>query len=196
MKRQCLPIALAALSAALMLAACGGSNKPSTSTSPSSTSKGSPSSYATSQLAAAACIRKHGVPDFPDPTFGAGGAQVNLHLPAAMGSSPAFALAQTDCAKLGLELSGYAGDSVTPTAGEMGQWVAVARCMRTHGVPNFPDPTTRLPPNPATYPARYSAAFDMNGIDWAIPKSINLQAPAVKQAATACGANATALLAP
>jgi hypothetical protein len=136
------------------------------------------------------------VPDFPDPTFGGGGAQVNLHLPAAMGSSPAFALAQKDCAKLGLELAGDAGQPVKPTGGEMARWVAVARCMRAHGVPNFPDPTTSLPPSPATYPARYSAAFDMNGIDWAIPKSIDLQAPAVKHAATACGPNAASLLAP
>lgn len=195
-QRRWLPLALIAVSFALALAACGGSSKPSTSTSPSSASKGSPPSYATSQLAAAGCIRKHGVPNFPDPTFGAGGGQVNLHMPAAMESSRAFALAQKECAKVGLELAGYAGQSVKPTAGEMTQWLAVARCMRAHGMPNFPDPTTTLPPSPATYPARYSAAFDMNGIDWAIPKSINLQAPAVKQAATACGPDAASLLAP
>jgi hypothetical protein len=189
------PIALAALSSALALAACGGSSK-SSSTGPSSANKGSPSSYAKSQLAAAACIRKHGVPDFPDPTFGAGGAQVNLHMPAAMGASPAFALAQKDCAKLGLELAGYAAAQEKPTAGEMSQWLEVASCMRGHGVPNFPDPTTSLPPDPATYPSRYSAAFTINGVDWAIPKSIALQAPAVKQAAAACGPNAAALIAP
>jgi hypothetical protein len=179
-----------------MLAACGGSSKPSTSASPSSASKGSPPSYEKSQLAVAACIRKHGVPNFPDPTFGAGGAQVNLHMPAAMGDSPAFALAQKKCAKVGLELAGYAAQSVKPIAAEMAQWVSVARCMRVHGVPKFPDPTTTLPPNRATYPARYSAAFDMNGVDWAIPKSINLQAPAVKQAATACGPDAVSLISP
>lgn len=162
------------------------------SASPSSTSKGSPSAYAKSQLAVATCIRKHGVPNFPDPTFGAGGAQVNLQLPAGMESSPAFALAQKQCAKLGLELAGYAAESVKPTDAEMAQWVSVARCMRTHGVPNFPDPTTRLPPDPT----RYSAAFNMNGIDWAIPKSIDLQAPAVKHAATACGPNAVSVITP
>jgi hypothetical protein len=194
-RRRCLPTALAAFGSALVLAACGGSSKPS-GTSPSSANKGSPSSYAKSQLAAAACIRKHGVPDMPDPTFGAGGAQVNLHMPVAMGSSPAFARAQKECAKLGLELAGYAEQRAKPTAAEMSQWLAIARCMRAHGVPNFPDPVTTLPPDPATYPARYSAAFNINGVDWAIPKSIDLQAPAVKQAATACGPNATALTAP
>jgi hypothetical protein len=192
---RCLPIAFVTFSFALVLAACGGSSKPSTSTSPS-TSKGSPTSYAQSQLAAAGCIRKHGVPNFPDPTFGAGGGQVNLHMPSGMETSPAFALAQKACAKVGLELAGYAAQSVKPPAAEMAQWLAVARCMRAHGVPNFPDPTTTLPPHRATYPARYSAAFDMNGIDWAIPKSINLQAPAVKQAATVCGPDAVSLISP
>ncbi len=193
--RQGARIVLAALGAALALAGCGGSTK-SRSTSASSSDKGSPSSFAQSQLAAAKCIRSHGVPDMPDPTFGAGGAQVNLHMPADMGSSPAFAQAQKECAKLGLELAGYAAQQIMPTAGEMAQWLAVARCMRTHGVPNFPDPAKTMPPDPATYPARYSAAFNINGVDWAIPKSIDLQAPAVKQAATACGPDAAAVIGP
>jgi hypothetical protein len=132
----------------------------------------------------------------PDPTFGAGGAQVNLHMPADMGNSPAFAQAQKECAKLGLELAGYGGQSVRPDAATMAQMVTVARCMRAHGVPNFPDPATTLPPDPATYPARYSAAFNINGVDWAIPKSIDLQAPAVKQAANACGPTAEAVIGP
>jgi hypothetical protein len=191
--RQWLPIALAALSSALVLAACGGSSKPSSTSSskPSSTSsskpsKGSPPSYAKSQLAAAACIRKHGVPDFPDPTFGAGGAQVNLHAPLGMLTSPAFERAQKECAKLGLELAGYAAQSEKPSAADLARWLAVARCMRAHGVPNFPDPAKTMPPNPATYPARYTAVFNINGVLFAIPKSIDPQAPAVKRAAAAC----------
>ena len=36
----------------------------------------------------------------------------------------------------------------------------------------------------------------MNGVVWAIPKSIDLQAPAVKQAASACGSTAAAVIAP
>ncbi len=186
---------LAACSSAVALAACGGSSKPGNS-NPSSSSSGAPSSFARSQLAAAKCIRSHGVPDLPDPTFGAGGAQVNLQMPADLGSSPAFLRAQKTCAKLGLELAGNAASQVKPTAAEMSQWLAIARCMRSHGVPNFPDPAATMPPDPATYPARYSAAFNDNGVDWAIPKSIDLQAPAVKQAASACGPNAVGLIAP
>ncbi len=188
MNHRYLPIALAAVSSTLALAACGGSSKPS-STSPSSANKGTPSAFAQSQLAAAKCIRKHGVPEFPDPTFGGGGAQVNLHMPASMGNSPAFALAQKDCAKLGLELAGYAA-SQTATAADIAQALSIAQCMRTHGVPNFPDPARTMPPDPATYPARYNSVGNMNGVVWAIPKSINLEAPAVKHAAAACGGGA------
>lgn len=76
----------------LVIAGCGSSTKPS-ATSQSATasptavksparsrsaSKRSPPAYAQAQLKAAACIRSHGFPSFPDPTFGAGGAQVNL----------------------------------------------------------------------------------------------------------------------
>jgi hypothetical protein len=193
-RRRCLPIALAALSSALALAACGGSNKPS-STSTSSTNKGSPSSYAKSQLAAARCIRKHGVHNFPDPTFGAGGAQVNLHAPPGMLTSPGFELAQKACAKLGLELAGYAAASIQPSDAEIAQWLAVARCMRAHGVPNFPDPARTMPTDPATYPARYTSVGNINGVIFAIPKSINVESPAVKQAATACGPSAAAVIA-
>jgi hypothetical protein len=52
-------------------------------------------------------------------------------------TSPGFELAQKECAKLGLELAGYAPTS-TATAAEMAQALAVAKCMRAHGVPNWP----------------------------------------------------------
>lgn len=192
--RRCLPIVVAAFGSALALAACGGSSKPS-STSTSSASRGSPSAFAQSQLAAAKCIRSHGVADFPDPTFGAGGAQVNLHVPLGIMDTPAFDRAQKECAKLGLELAGYAAGSEKPPAAEMAQAVELARCMRAHEVPNFPDPTTTMPPDPASYPVRYSSVGNMNGVVWAIPKSIDLQSPAVKQAAAACGGDAAAVIA-
>jgi hypothetical protein len=184
---RCLPAALAcALTCALVLAACGGSSKPSSA----SARKGSPPSYEKAQLAAAKCIRSHGVPNVPDPTFGAGGAQVNLHAPLGMMTSAAFQLAQKECAKRGLELAGYAAMSVRPDAATMAQWLTVARCMRAHGVSHFPDPATTMPPDPATYPARYLSVGDMNGVIFAIPKSIDPHAPAVKNAAAACNGQA------
>jgi hypothetical protein len=61
-------------------------------------------------------------------------------------TSPGFELAQRECAKLGLELAGYTPAS-TATAAEMAQALAVARCMRAHGVADWPDPTTTMPSN-------------------------------------------------
>jgi hypothetical protein len=52
-------------------------------------------------LKRATCIRSHGFPNCPDPTFGAGGAQVNLSTSTNMTSS-GFMLAVSECAKLGL----------------------------------------------------------------------------------------------
>jgi hypothetical protein len=71
-----------------VIAGCG-SSKPS-----SAVAKGPNKSRALSFMQAnmqwAICIRSHGVLNFPDPTFGAGGAQVNLSTPAGMLTSPAF----------------------------------------------------------------------------------------------------------
>ncbi len=130
------------------------------------------------------------MPDFPDPTFGAGGAQVNLQTPRGMLTSAAFEVAQRECAKRGLELAGYVASREQPSGVIMAQTLAIARCMRAHGVPNFPDPARNYPANPD----RYSSVAKMNGVVWAIPKSIDLQAPAVKQAATACGPDAAAVI--
>ena len=197
--RHRLPIALVVVSGVLVIAGCGSASKPSgasksattpssaskRATTSSSASKRSPPSYANSQLAAAKCIRSHGVPNFPDPTFGAGGAQVNLQTPAGMLRSPGFELAQKECAKLGLELAGYAPTS-TATAAEMAQALAVAKCMRAHGVPNWPDPTKTMPSNLNGYGVQSAVPGPPGGPIFVIPKSIEIAAPAVKQAASAC----------
>jgi hypothetical protein len=130
------------------------------------------------------------VPDFPDPSFGAGGAQVNLQTPRGMLTSAGFEVAQRKCAKRGLELAGYIASQEKPSAATMARMLAIAKCMRAQGVPNFPDPA-RTPANPA----RYSSVAKMNGVVWAIPKSVNLEAPAVRRAASACGSTATAVIA-
>lgn len=132
------------LAASPLLAACGGSH---------SGSGGSPSpggATSASAVAYSACIRQHGVPDYPDPN----------------GSGQ---LAKTDAQQLGVSNSRYqAAEHVCkhllPTGGTRPQQEhqcmqdgdcsaamvqqmltadrKLARCMRGHGVPNFPDPTT------------------------------------------------------
>ena len=100
-------------------------------------------------------------------------------------TSPGFELAERQCAKLGLDLAGYAPTS-TATAAEMAQALAVAKCMRAHGVPNWPDPTKTMPSNPNGDGVTDAVPGPPGGPIFVIPKSIDIESPAVKQAATAC----------
>jgi hypothetical protein len=99
-------------------------------------------------------MRSHGVPNFPDPSTGSGGGlQIQQSHRAGSGSSltvngvsvssPAFHSAMEACQKV-LPNGGH------PTAAQTAQAraaaLAMSRCMRSHGVPNFPDPTFRSGP--------------------------------------------------
>jgi hypothetical protein len=149
LRRHGLSTAALAAAAVIALAGCGGS--------PSSTgSGGSPrgSRSSPSAVAYSACMRSHGVPNFPDPDsngtipkgtaqqFGVGQAQ--------------YQTAQTACAHL-LPNSGGVGQSVIQRA--MNGMRSFAQCMRSHGVSSWPDPTT----DRAGYPAFYlQGKIDMN----------------------------------
>jgi hypothetical protein len=56
-------------------------------------------------IANARCIRRHGVPSFPDPIFGSGGA-IGVGVLPNEGSSPAFKGAQKACEHVGIPLPG------------------------------------------------------------------------------------------
>jgi hypothetical protein len=185
--RACLLIAAAVVSAAVV-AGCGGSSpNPTTASGGSTGSKSSaasasssgPSAGAPGALAFARCMRANGVPNFPDPTPGGGFA-----FQAAV-SSPALKGAQAKCQKL---LPGGGppgpGSKTHPSAQTLGKLLKIAECMRTHGVPQFPDPRTSVPSNPV-------GIREITDFDDAIllfPSTINMQAPAYRQALSACGA--------
>lgn len=181
--RDRLPIAVVAASGVLLIAGCGSSK--SSSTVPKGPNKSSALSFMQANLEWAACIRSHGVPNFPDPTFGAGGAQVNLSTPAGMLTSPAFVAAEKTCAKLGLYGAGEAAPE-PPTAAQAAQAVAVSKCMRAHGVPNWPDPTTHVPTNVNAEGYGVTGAVPNSSLVYLVPKSIDFSSPAVKRAAQAC----------
>jgi hypothetical protein len=84
-----------------------------------------------------ACVRSHGVPGFPDPN-GEGVIQLSGGPGSAVEpNSPKFQSALQTCRKL-LPNGGHA----TPAqiAAAQRQMLAFSACMRTHGVPGFPDP--------------------------------------------------------
>lgn len=90
-------------------------------------------------LAFSHCMRSHGVPTFPDPTTGGVIPKVTL---GQLGvSTSEFQSAETACQRL---LPTGADDVFPP--GEVQQlligMLRFSHCMRAHGVPNWPDPTT------------------------------------------------------
>ena len=99
--------------------------------------------------------------------------------------APAFRAAQAKCQKL---LPGGAppgpGSATHPSAQTLAKLVSIARCMREHGVPQFPDPSTSVPSNPGGV----QEITDFDGAILLFPSTINLQAPAYRRALTACGA--------
>ena len=81
-----------------------------------------------------ACMRSHGVANFPDPVIGPG--QVSLHLTPSVASSPHFNSAQTACQHL---LPGKPGP-VQFSAQQQADYLKAAACMRSHNIVGFPDP--------------------------------------------------------
>src|SRR5262249_59183256 len=118
--------ALAALALMGLLAtACGGGSSPAAAT-------GGPT-RAQPALASARGMRAHGVPDFPDPNSNG---QFNVDPHSASNQETA---ANHVCNHL-LNVGSQMSKSQQQQA--LGQLVRYARCMRAHGVPNFPDPHT------------------------------------------------------
>ncbi len=84
----------------------------------------------------AACMRKHGVPNFPDPN---GQGVITIH--SGMGidpGSPAFRSARSVCEKL---LPNGGQPTPAQIAQRQQQMLAFSACMRAHGLKDFPDPT-------------------------------------------------------
>jgi hypothetical protein len=79
-------------------------------------------------------MRSHGVPSFPDPGPGGG---FPLRTSGINFQSPAYVSAYRACAQL------QPGGTARPviTAAQQAAMIVNARCIRRHGLPNFPDPT-------------------------------------------------------
>jgi hypothetical protein len=85
-------------------------------------------------------MRSHGASDFPDPqvTTTANSVSVRQVVPAGEASSPAFKKASKACARLEPGAQGATPDHQGPSKAVL---LAFARCLRAHGINNFPDPS-------------------------------------------------------
>jgi hypothetical protein len=154
------------IAAAAVIAACG-------SSSASSSTSGSQPTQAQIQQAQqdvvrfSDCMRSHGVSNLPDPTTSPRGFKESLDPSTA--HSPAFLSAVTVCRHL-LPNHGQPNQSPAPSPAQIAAFMAFARCIRSHGFPSFPDPTSS---GDLTHEMLASAG-------------INLHQPAVLRAGYAC----------
>jgi hypothetical protein len=164
--RRTTTVATALLGLVLGLAACGGSKAPAGAAAGSS-------AEGLAQLESyAKCMRSHGISDFPDPTTSpGGGAAIETH--GGPGSdldrnNPRFKAANQSCESL------LPGGSQTPaqSARKIAAEVKWAHCMRSHGLPSFPDPNGQ-------------GAFDSS--------KFNENTPAFQSASKACQSLANAV---
>jgi hypothetical protein len=134
------PGALAAAVAgiALLAAGCGGSN--GAGSAGSAASNPGPATY-TQMAAYSQCMQSHGAPAFPNPAKGPGGGYGYPMDPqnSSQLTGPGYNAALKACKKLQPR-----GGGLTPAQRQaaIDALLRFARCMRTHGLPNFPDPAT------------------------------------------------------
>ena len=134
-----------ALPVAALLAACGGSTD------------GEGQAFHRA-LDAAACIRAHGIPNYPEPKLVNG----TIKLPFTTRINPTTPAVRTAAKKCGYQAEQQAGETRSR--------IVFAHCMRTHGVRDFPYPTAR------------------GGVSVAMVRAagIDMQSPAVVRAVAAC----------
>jgi hypothetical protein len=144
-------IAGSILTVALVASACGagsapnsvahlGNSAPTTTAPPAAASGAFPNlqQMYEADLVYAGCMRSHGDAGFPDPVLVNNSHVHGISLGVDQ-NSPQFVSANNDCKHL------LPNDGNGPTQAQLAQMMTRAlkysQCMRSHGMPNFPDPT-------------------------------------------------------
>jgi hypothetical protein len=157
-----------AVTLAVSMAGCGSTGAPSGTV----TNAGSPTPSGPSPaLEFAKCMRANGVPSYPDPGSGPG-PQTSEVDP----QSPAFQSAQKACQKY----LPNDGQPQTMSEADRVRAVAFAKCMRTHGEPDFPDPLL-------TAPTGSEQVLSLRGMLFEFGPGLSPVSPAFQQAAADCG---------
>ena len=141
-------VGLALAAVALLFAACGGSGGSgvasitgsSTSTTTAGGAAGSSGGPPTAQQLVAmtkwaACVRKHGLPNFPDPPYQNG----ELNKLGYTKFSPQMIKADNACHALAVAVGAVLSKAELEKV--IAQELKVSQCMHAHGVTNFPEPS-------------------------------------------------------
>jgi hypothetical protein len=132
-------VAVAAVS--LLAAGCRGGGSAGVASVSSSTTAATTTTPA-GLIAFSDCMRSNGAPNFPDPQRLSGG---NLKLTIARlgASSPRFRAAMSVCNQLLPNGGRGSQETAQQTRTRLADELSFARCMRSHGVARFPDPTAQ-----------------------------------------------------
>ncbi|HUC15773.1 MAG TPA: hypothetical protein VMS00_15080 [Acidimicrobiales bacterium] len=143
------PFAAAGLALlALALAACGSPKaSPPVAHVARSSSTIHTSSRTNALVLATRCLRQHGLPDMPDPIVVSSGpakGQMALDKPALAAYPSSVVNQAVDACRTALEQAGMAsGANAAASSQEIRYLLAFARCVRNHGITNFPDPDSQ-----------------------------------------------------
>lgn len=123
----------------LVATGCGGGASPGVASVTSSTvsSAAAATDRANALHLAGQCIRQNGIPNFEDPTAGFFDKPALKAVPLSV-ANQALEACRTALERAGIRLSGPNSQVITQQRVE--ELLALARCIRSHGVPNFPDP--------------------------------------------------------
>jgi hypothetical protein len=156
-------VAVGALAIAGLLAA-GCSSGPAPAASPA-TGVGAGGAGSNTKTLYISCLQAHGV-HIPDPVAGGnGGAAAAAHDGGGVNrNSPQFRRAERACVSLRPR-----GTEAVITTQDQVDYLRAAQCMRTHGVPEFPDPV-----------------FSDGGVHFPVPPGVNTHSPQVQRAVTTC----------
>jgi hypothetical protein len=167
-RRRAVVVTLVALGLALLAAACGSQSPTSSTAGVSGASGAAAGGPAAQAFAFARCMRTHGIPNFPEPVVSTsnGATSIKMVAPANLAKPSVIQAAQGACAK-------YApspGNGRSSGGPGKAAFLAFARCLRSHGLTNFPDPNQQ----------------GQITIEMINAAGINLHAPNVLPAAKAC----------
>src|SRR5579862_9862360 len=178
-------VAIAAFS--VLAAGCGGSGggspgvaRVASSTTAATTTTQNATASQNGLLAFSSCMRSNGMPNFPDPQrFVGGNLKLTIHQFGA--NSPQFQAAIRVCNHL-LPTNGGSGSQKTAqqVRTQVADGLSFARCMRSHGVTRFPDPT----------------AQGQLTVEMVQAQDIDVHSPAVLRAVQACLPASHGLLTP
>jgi hypothetical protein len=194
MRRPTVPV-LALVGLVMVATACSSTPKSprvageGSARSANAASQGGPQSSAAlaEMMSYSKCMRNHGILDFPNPTPNPGGPggsfsqSGNGENDDLDHSNPRYQAANKACQQLLPD----AGQIPAPSAKLLAEELHMAACMRSHGVPNFPDPDSadgtfdlgNLDRSSSHYQAAFTSCVSLTGFKGPMRVGISHQGP-------------------